>query len=142
MNMIFTLEKKSTKKQNDFIMKIGLFFCLILMFSSTAYSQKYQVVEQGLVPENLNEMNKKPNQNTVLNSLFSEIEGTYQVQCLVSDYKIMLSQALYDKIKQNRKPDEDVYIELDKNSRLFLPSANQIKKSDFNKLSTSIYIIK
>lgn len=142
MNMIFTNEKKSIKKQNNFLLKIALFICLILGFSSTAYSQKYQVVEQGLVPENLAEMNKKPNQVSILNSLFSEIEGTYQVQCLVPDYKIMLSQALYDKIKQNRKADEDVYIELDKNSRLFLPSANQIKRSDFHKLSSSIYITK
>jgi hypothetical protein len=142
MNMIFTIEKKSVQMQKDFIKKIRLLICLIFVFSSAAYSQKYQVVQQGLVPENLNEMNRKQSQGAFVNNLFAEIDGTYQIQYLVPDYKILFSEALYNKIKENRKADVDSYIELDKNSRLFLPSANEIKKRDFNKLSNSIYITK
>jgi hypothetical protein len=142
MNIIFATESQSTKVESEFIRKIGIVFCLLFVFSTSVYSQKYQIVEKGLIPENLKEMNKKPNLNTDLINLFSEIEGTYQVQCWVSDYKIMLSQALYDTIVKNRRLDEDVYVELDVNSRLFLPSVNQIKKNDFNKLSQSIYLTK
>lgn len=129
------------KRQRDFLRKVGLLVCMVL-FSIASYSQKYQAVQQSLIPENLDQMYKKPTQKASVSNLFKEIDGTYQIQCLVPDYKILLSEALYNKILASRKADVAVYVELDNNSRLFLPSANEIKRKDFNKLSNSIYITK
>jgi hypothetical protein len=142
MCKIFTLEKKSMKKQNDFMMKIGLIFCLVLMFSSTAYSQKYRVVQQGLVPENLDQMNKPLKAGSSIDNLFKSIEGTYQIECLKADYKVLLSESLYQKIISSRKEDQDVYVQLDEHSRLFLPSNTSIKLLGFKKLDTISYTSK
>lgn len=140
---VFTETFKLPKRQRDFLLKVGLLLCMLAL-SSVSYAQKYQVVQQGLIPENLEAMNRKPNdsQSAAVKSLFAEIDGTYQIQFLSPDYKMLLSQTLYNKIKESRKQDVDVILELDANSRLFLPSANKIKKKDFNKLSNSIYITK
>ncbi|MGX7668406.1 hypothetical protein [Flavobacterium pedocola] len=129
-------------KQLGFFKKIGFTFCIILIFSSTAYSQKYQVVEQGLVPENLDQMNKTQKAGSTIVDLFKKVEGTYQVQCFKKDYTILQSEALYQKIVSLRKEDQDVYIDLDVNSRLFLPSNASVKAIGFKKLETILYTSK
>ena len=73
---------------------------------------------------------------------FANLEGTYQIQILKPEYKVLFSESLLEKIKTLRKEDEDVIVVLDDYSKLYLPSLNKIKSSNFVKLPQFLSTIK
>lgn len=118
---------------------LTLFFMIVTAYS---FGQKNKYTLKGMVPENLQVMKaiSSTNSSTSLKSLFKAIDGTYQVQITDANYKMLLSQSLYDKIVVERKENIDVSIVLDEKSKLFLPAYSKIKQSNFKKLNKSIYL--
>jgi len=120
---------------------LTLFFMVVTAFS---YGQKNKYTLKAMVPEKLEVVEGISNINSSasLKSLFSAIDGTYQIQITDANYNALLSQSLYDKIVVSRKKYEDVSLVLDNKSKLFLPAYSKIEKSSFMKLKKSIYLNK
>lgn len=111
------------------------------MFSALSFAQKNKNLQVGLVPENLEEMNKTKEVTPTesLKDLFKAISGTYQIQVSDSNYKVLMSRPLFNLIAENRLKDSDVTLNLDDKSILLIPSYNKIESSSFKKLKLSIY---
>jgi len=114
---------------------------LFVMFSALTYGQKNINSQEGLIPENLEEMNRTTEVSSTesLKSLFKAITGTYQIQVSDANYKALMSRPLFNLIVESRLKDLDVTLNLDDKSVLYLPSYNKIEKSSFTKLKLSIY---
>lgn len=130
------MEKSYYKK------RIKYLFCLFFGFISFSYSQKIQVMNEVVEPINLTSAGKYLNKIEMLERDFADLEGTYQIQILKPEYKVLFSESLLDKIKTLRKEDEDVIVILDDYSKLYLPSINKIKSSNFVKLPQFLSTIK
>lgn len=130
------MEKSYYKK------RIKYLFCLFFGFISFSYSQKIQVMNEVVEPINLTSAGKYLNKIEMLERDFADLEGTYQIQILKPEYKVLFSESLLDKIKTLRKEDEDVIVILDDYSKLYLPSINKIKSSNFVKLPKFLSTIK
>jgi hypothetical protein len=122
------------------------FLILFLLFGigfNNVYSQKIQIVKStDLIPIN-DDFGKSSSENNVLEetkSLFVQLDGTFQLQLLKNDYKIIFSKNLYQMIKDNRLEDQDVSITLDENSMLFIPSSQKIRSINFEKLPQIVFI--
>ncbi|TDR17400.1 hypothetical protein [Flavobacterium cheniae] len=122
------MEKNYCKK------RIKYLFCLFFGFISFSYSQKIQVINEVVEPINLTSEGKYLNKIEMLEKDFADLKGTYQIQILKPEYNVLLSESLLEKIKTLRKEDEDIIIVLDDYSKLYLPSLNKIKSSNFIKL--------
>lgn len=130
------MEKSYYKK------RIKYLFCLFFGFISFSYSQKIQVMNEVVEPINLTSAGKYLSKIEMLERDFANLEGTYQIQILKPEYKVLFSESLLDKIKTLRKEDEDVIVILDDYSKLYLPSINKIKSSNFVKLPQFLSTIK
>lgn len=130
------MEKSYYKK------RIKYLFCLFFGFISFSYSQKIQVMNEVVEPINLTSAGKYLSKIEMLERDFANLEGTYQIQILKPEYKVLFSESLLDKIKTLRKEDEDVIVILDDYSKLYLPSINKIKSSNFVKLPQLLSTIK
>lgn len=130
------MEKSYYKK------RIKYLFCLFFGFISFSYSQKIQVINEVVEPINLTSAGKYLSKIEMLERDFANLEGTYQIQILKPEYKVLFSESLLDKIKTLRKEDEDVIVILDDYSKLYLPSINKIKSSNFVKLPQFLSTIK
>ena len=130
------MEKSYYKK------RIKYLFCLFFGFISFSYSQKIQVINEVVEPINLTSSGKYLNKIEMLERDFANLDGTYQIQILKPEYKVLFSESLLDKIKTLRKEDEDVVVILDDYSKLYLPSINKIKSSNFVKLPQFLSTIK
>jgi hypothetical protein len=130
------MEKSYYKK------RIKYLFCLFFGFISFSYSQKIQVINEVVEPINLTSAGKYLNKIEMLERDFANLEGTYQIQILKPEYKVLFSESLLEKIKTLRKEDEDVIVVLDDYSKLYLPSLNKIKSSNFVKLPQFLSTIK
>lgn len=94
------------------------------------------------MPENLEQMKKKENSELAISAMFDRVEGTYQIQCFKEGYKVLRTEALYQKIVSLRKEDEDVYVQLDEYSRLYLPSKKAVGLAGYKKIECISYISK
>jgi hypothetical protein len=117
---------------------------LFVLFTAFTFGQKNKYTLKVMSPEKLEvaEGVSNTNNSVSLKSLFKAIDGTYQIQISDENYKMLLSQSLYNKIVLNRKNDVDVSLSLDDKSTLFLPAYNNVKESSFKKLKKSIYLNK
>lgn len=73
------------------------------------------------------------------NSLFEELEGTFQFQITKEDYKPLLSYDLLSQINAARTAETDVYIPVDPFIKIFVPSKKVINSLDFKKLDIILY---
>lgn len=122
-------------------------FCFLMFFLffgiNNIYSQKAQFVNQAdLIPinENYGKSSFNGNVSEDIKTLFSQIDGTFQVQMLHKDYKVLFSKNLYQMIIDKRLEDQDVFVTLDENSILFIPSSQKIRSMNFEKLPQTIFI--
>ena len=122
-------------------------FCFLMFFLffgiENIFSQKAQFVNQaGLIPinENYGKSSSNGNVSDETKTLFSQVDGTFQVQLLHEDYKVLFSKNLYQMIIDKRLEDQDVFVTLDENSILFIPSSQKIRSINFEKLSQTIFI--
>lgn len=73
------------------------------------------------------------------NSLFGQLEGTFQFQITKEDYKPLLSYDLLSQINAARTTDNDVYMFVDSFIKIFVPSKKTINSLDFKKLDVIKY---
>ena len=122
--------------------RIVLILVLMLGFIASTHAQKNQISNEGMTPINRDVNGNFISEKAIFKNNLKEIEGTYQIQVSKSGYTVPLSESLYDKIQSQRKENEDVYLILDENSKLFLPARIKIKSVGFTKLDPIKVIIK
>ena len=133
------MKNMSFKKKRSYVFQYMFF----LFFTTIGFSQKNVNLIQGQVPINIEEMSRsglqQSSNSTSTIALFKSIEGTYQIQIKDSEYKVMFSKFIYELIQTKRLKSEDVYLQLDKKSTLYLPSLDKLKSINFKELKSSIY---
>lgn len=129
-------------KKNINPKRIVLILVLMLGFITNSFAQKNQTSDEGMLPINRGEDGNFMSEKVVFKNNLKKIEGTYQIQVSISGYTVPLSESLYDKIQSQRKENEDVYLILDENSKLFLPARIKINTAGFKKLDLIKVVIK
>lgn len=77
-----------------------------------------------------------------LKNLKEELQGTYQIQISEPNYSVVITKQILERIQNERLQNEDVYLELDEHSKVFVPSKDNIQGANFTPLATSLHISK
>lgn len=110
-------------------------------FSHNSFAQHENKVKTNSVEQAIS-ADSQSSEKTKLNTLLSELEGTYQFQITKSDYKPVLSIELLENIKNSRTENQDIYLTIDEFTKLFIPSRSSMGLNNFEKLERIIYISK
>lgn len=112
----------------------------LLLFAGTFFNFSFSQRELKSTPKN----NEAYSHSTITekdqyNSLFGQLEGTFQFQITKEDYKPLLSYDLLSQINAARTTDNDVYMFVDSFIKIFVPSKKTINSLDFKKLDVIKY---
>lgn len=130
------------KKKNTYLKRIVYILVLLFGFITNSFAQKNQTINEGSTPINRKDDGSYMSEKEMFKNNLKKIEGTYQIQVSKSEYTIPISESLYNIILSQRKENEDVYLVLDENSSLFLPSRIKINEIGFKKLEPIKVVIK
>jgi hypothetical protein len=75
-----------------------------------------------------------------LQELKSNLEGTFQIQMIDSRALPTIELSLFEEIQNKRSQIDDTFIELSANSRVFIPSFQEIESSSFEPLEYVSYL--
>jgi hypothetical protein len=87
------------------------------------------------------ELNAQIDHQVKTESSVSTEEGTYQIITSGSKHERVFTTEMISsfKIEENRKENEDVFIEINPSTKIFIPSLNSINALGFQKLTTVIH---
>lgn len=112
-----------------------------ITFSQTLFAQREYKAKTNSV-EQTTASDSPGSEKAKLNNLLTELEGSYQFQITKLDYKPVLSVELLENIKNSRTEGQDIYLDIDEYTKLFIPSKSTMNSNNFKKLERIIYISK